>query len=136
MWDGLRGLKRTHLILFWCFKPFFTSARFIRTVLQVLFGSFLFTPMTGFEVGWKLFISYCLSQHLWNFQAFMTKFNLEFNLFRSVSASWDWIIKFVYYLPLLQPAVTNSDIMFVKIHCPWETLCKYAERMNIRMPFR
>ncbi|XP_048804208.1 anoctamin-3 isoform X1 [Lagopus muta] len=35
-----------------------------------------------------------------------------------------------------EPAVTNSDIMFVKIHCPWETLCKYAERMNIRMPFR
>ncbi|POI35972.1 hypothetical protein CIB84_000277, partial [Bambusicola thoracicus] len=34
-----------------------------------------------------------------------------------------------------EPAVTNSDIMFVKIHCPWETLCKYAERMNIRMPF-
>ncbi|XP_017682462.1 PREDICTED: anoctamin-3 [Lepidothrix coronata] len=35
-----------------------------------------------------------------------------------------------------EPAVTNSDIMFVKVHCPWETLCKYAERMNIRMPFR
>ncbi|ETE64554.1 Anoctamin-3, partial [Ophiophagus hannah] len=33
------------------------------------------------------------------------------------------------------PAVTNNDIMFVKIHCPWDTLCKYAERMNIRMPF-
>nr|DBA17395.1 TPA: hypothetical protein GDO54_002849 [Pyxicephalus adspersus] len=32
-------------------------------------------------------------------------------------------------------AVTNNDIMFVKIHCPWDTLCKYAERMNIRMPF-
>ncbi|KAG8125874.1 hypothetical protein E2320_020980 [Naja naja] len=35
-----------------------------------------------------------------------------------------------------EPAVTNNDIMFVKIHCPWDTLCKYAERMNIRMPFR
>ncbi|CAI5763528.1 anoctamin-3 isoform X1 [Podarcis lilfordi] len=35
-----------------------------------------------------------------------------------------------------EPAVTNHDIMFVKIHCPWDTLCKYAERMNIRMPFR
>ncbi|XP_029438253.1 anoctamin-3 isoform X2 [Rhinatrema bivittatum] len=34
-----------------------------------------------------------------------------------------------------EPAITNSDIMFVKVHCPWETLCKYAERMNIRMPF-
>ncbi|XP_053305139.1 anoctamin-3 [Spea bombifrons] len=34
-----------------------------------------------------------------------------------------------------EPAVTNNDIMFVKIHCPWDTLCKYAERMNIRMPF-
>eukprot|EP00079_Xenopus_tropicalis_P035066 XP_017948837.1 PREDICTED: anoctamin-3 [Xenopus tropicalis] len=32
-------------------------------------------------------------------------------------------------------AITNNDIMFVKIHCPWDTLCKYAERMNIRMPF-
>ncbi|XP_036620646.1 anoctamin-3 [Trichosurus vulpecula] len=35
-----------------------------------------------------------------------------------------------------EQSVTNSDIMFVKIHCPWDTLCKYAERMNIRMPFR
>uniref|UniRef100_A0A4W5P5E8 Anoctamin dimerisation domain-containing protein n=1 Tax=Hucho hucho TaxID=62062 RepID=A0A4W5P5E8_9TELE len=26
--------------------------------------------------------------------------------------------------------------MFVKIHAPWDTLCKYAEQMNIRMPFR
>ncbi|KAG8438217.1 hypothetical protein GDO86_008779 [Hymenochirus boettgeri] len=34
-----------------------------------------------------------------------------------------------------EPAITNNDIMFIKIHCPWETLCKYAERMNIRMPF-
>ncbi|XP_063294358.1 anoctamin-3 isoform X2 [Pelobates fuscus] len=34
-----------------------------------------------------------------------------------------------------EPAVTNNDIMFIKIHCPWDTLCKYAERMNIRMPF-
>lgn len=35
-----------------------------------------------------------------------------------------------------EPALTNNDIMFIKIHCPWETLCKYAERLNIRMPFR
>ncbi|XP_031798459.1 anoctamin-3 isoform X3 [Sarcophilus harrisii] len=35
-----------------------------------------------------------------------------------------------------EQSITNSDIMFVKIHCPWDTLCKYAERMNIRMPFR
>ncbi|XP_040184292.1 anoctamin-3 [Rana temporaria] len=34
-----------------------------------------------------------------------------------------------------ESAFTNNDIMFVKIHCPWDTLCKYAERMNIRMPF-
>uniref|UniRef100_A0A672PVE6 Anoctamin n=1 Tax=Sinocyclocheilus grahami TaxID=75366 RepID=A0A672PVE6_SINGR len=34
------------------------------------------------------------------------------------------------------PSLTNSDIMFVKIHAPWDTLCKYAEQMNIRMPFR
>ena len=26
--------------------------------------------------------------------------------------------------------------MFIKIHIPWDTLCKYAERLNIRMPFR
>lgn len=32
-------------------------------------------------------------------------------------------------------AITNQDIMYVKVHCPWDTLCKYAERMNIRMPF-
>uniref|UniRef100_A0A8C0RRS3 Anoctamin n=1 Tax=Canis lupus familiaris TaxID=9615 RepID=A0A8C0RRS3_CANLF len=35
-----------------------------------------------------------------------------------------------------EPAVANSDIMFIKIHIPWDTLCKYAERLNIRMPFR
>ncbi|XP_040265315.1 anoctamin-3 isoform X2 [Bufo bufo] len=32
-------------------------------------------------------------------------------------------------------SITNNDIIFVKVHCPWDTLCKYAERMNIRMPF-
>uniref|UniRef100_A0A8C7MCC6 Anoctamin n=1 Tax=Oncorhynchus kisutch TaxID=8019 RepID=A0A8C7MCC6_ONCKI len=35
-----------------------------------------------------------------------------------------------------EPSLTNTDIMFVKIHVPWDTLCKYAEQMNIRMPFR
>ncbi|XP_024911811.1 anoctamin-3-like isoform X2 [Cynoglossus semilaevis] len=35
-----------------------------------------------------------------------------------------------------EPSLTNSDIMFVKINAPWDTLCKYAEQMNIRMPFR
>ncbi|XP_047675490.1 anoctamin-3 isoform X2 [Tachysurus fulvidraco] len=35
-----------------------------------------------------------------------------------------------------EPSLTNHDIMFVKIHAPWDTLCKYAEQMNIRMPFR
>ncbi|KAM9570381.1 anoctamin-4-like isoform 3-T4 [Salvelinus alpinus] len=34
------------------------------------------------------------------------------------------------------PSLTNTDVMFVKIHAPWDTLCKYAEQMNIRMPFR
>ncbi|GAB5577676.1 anoctamin-3 isoform X1 [Prionailurus iriomotensis] len=34
-----------------------------------------------------------------------------------------------------EPAVANPDIMFIKIHIPWDTLCKYAERLNIRMPF-
>uniref|UniRef100_A0A3Q3IYQ3 Anoctamin n=1 Tax=Monopterus albus TaxID=43700 RepID=A0A3Q3IYQ3_MONAL len=33
-------------------------------------------------------------------------------------------------------SLTNNDIMFVKIHAPWDVLCKYAEQMNIRMPFR
>uniref|UniRef100_A0ABI7XIH8 Anoctamin n=1 Tax=Felis catus TaxID=9685 RepID=A0ABI7XIH8_FELCA len=37
---------------------------------------------------------------------------------------------------LSKPAVANPDIMFIKIHIPWDTLCKYAERLNIRMPFR
>lgn len=37
---------------------------------------------------------------------------------------------------ITQPSLTNNDIMFVKIHAPWDTLCKYAEQMNIRMPFR
>lgn len=40
------------------------------------------------------------------------------------------------YLFFFQPSLTNNDIMFVKIHAPWDTLCKYAEQMNIRMPFR
>lgn len=40
------------------------------------------------------------------------------------------------YFLLFQPSLTNNDIMFVKIHAPWDTLCKYAEQMNIRMPFR
>ncbi|XP_077452184.1 anoctamin-3 [Stigmatopora argus] len=35
-----------------------------------------------------------------------------------------------------EPSLTNNDIMFVKVHTPWDTLCKYAEQMNIRMPFR
>uniref|UniRef100_A0A8C4H8T6 Anoctamin n=1 Tax=Dicentrarchus labrax TaxID=13489 RepID=A0A8C4H8T6_DICLA len=34
-----------------------------------------------------------------------------------------------------EPSLTNNDIMFVKVHAPWDTLCKYAEQMNIRMPF-
>ncbi|XP_008588678.1 PREDICTED: anoctamin-3-like [Galeopterus variegatus] len=35
-----------------------------------------------------------------------------------------------------EPAIASPDIMFIKIHIPWDTLCKYAERLNIRMPFR
>ncbi|XP_054900189.1 anoctamin-3 isoform X2 [Poeciliopsis prolifica] len=35
-----------------------------------------------------------------------------------------------------EPSLTNNDIMFVKIHATWDTLCKYAEQMNIRMPFK
>ncbi|XP_063783900.1 anoctamin-4 isoform X2 [Pseudophryne corroboree] len=33
-------------------------------------------------------------------------------------------------------SITNSDIMFVKLHAPWEVLGRYAELMNVRMPFR
>ncbi|XP_041071613.1 anoctamin-4 [Carcharodon carcharias] len=35
-----------------------------------------------------------------------------------------------------ESSLTNSDIMFVKLHAPWEVLCRYAELMNVRMPFR
>ncbi|XP_061422730.1 anoctamin-4 [Lethenteron reissneri] len=35
-----------------------------------------------------------------------------------------------------EPSVTNSETVFVKIHAPWEVLCKHAEEMCIRMPFR
>ncbi|XP_078271613.1 anoctamin-3 isoform X2 [Rhinoraja longicauda] len=34
-----------------------------------------------------------------------------------------------------EQSITNTDVMFVKLHAPWETICKYAEIMNIRMPF-
>uniref|UniRef100_A0A8C8ET60 Anoctamin n=1 Tax=Oncorhynchus tshawytscha TaxID=74940 RepID=A0A8C8ET60_ONCTS len=33
-------------------------------------------------------------------------------------------------------SVCNSDVIFLKLHAPWEVLCRYAELMNIRMPFR
>nr|DBA30962.1 TPA: hypothetical protein GDO54_006883 [Pyxicephalus adspersus] len=35
-----------------------------------------------------------------------------------------------------ESSITNSDIMFVKVHAPWEVLGRYAELMNVRMPFR
>ncbi|XP_072002458.1 anoctamin-4 isoform X1 [Engystomops pustulosus] len=35
-----------------------------------------------------------------------------------------------------ESSITNSDIMFVKLHAPWEVLGRYAELMNVRMPFR
>ncbi|XP_068257270.1 anoctamin-4 [Nyctibius grandis] len=35
-----------------------------------------------------------------------------------------------------ESSLTNSDIIFVKLHAPWEVLGKYAELMNVRMPFR
>ncbi|KAL4640703.1 anoctamin-4 isoform X2 [Arapaima gigas] len=35
-----------------------------------------------------------------------------------------------------ESSITNSDVIFVKLHAPWEVLCRYAELMNIRMPFR
>lgn len=44
---------------------------------------------------------------------------------------FNWCSFFIW-----KPSLTNNDIMFVKINAPWDTLCKYAEQMNIRMPFR
>ncbi|XP_068163555.1 anoctamin-4-like isoform X1 [Antennarius striatus] len=35
-----------------------------------------------------------------------------------------------------EASVTNSDVIFLKLHAPWDVLCHYAELMNIRMPFR
>ncbi|XP_041442194.1 anoctamin-4 isoform X3 [Xenopus laevis] len=35
-----------------------------------------------------------------------------------------------------ESSVANSDIIFVKLHAPWEVLGRYAELMNVRMPFR
>ncbi|XP_073401128.1 anoctamin-4 isoform X3 [Dendrobates tinctorius] len=35
-----------------------------------------------------------------------------------------------------ESSITNSDTMFVKLHAPWEVLGRYAELMNVRMPFR
>ncbi|XP_034019164.1 anoctamin-4-like isoform X2 [Thalassophryne amazonica] len=35
-----------------------------------------------------------------------------------------------------EASVTNCDVIFLKLHAPWEVLCRYAELMNIRMPFR
>uniref|UniRef100_A0A8C0GK40 Anoctamin 4 n=1 Tax=Chelonoidis abingdonii TaxID=106734 RepID=A0A8C0GK40_CHEAB len=34
-----------------------------------------------------------------------------------------------------ESSLTNSDIIFVKLHAPWEVLGRYAEVMNVRMPF-
>ncbi|KAF7664480.1 hypothetical protein LDENG_00176140 [Lucifuga dentata] len=35
-----------------------------------------------------------------------------------------------------EASLTNSDVIFLKLHAPWDVLCHYAELMNIRMPFR
>ncbi|XP_068128907.1 anoctamin-4 isoform X2 [Hyperolius riggenbachi] len=35
-----------------------------------------------------------------------------------------------------ETSITNADIMFVKVHAPWEVLGRHAELMNVRMPFR
>uniref|UniRef100_A0A8C5PIL9 Anoctamin n=1 Tax=Leptobrachium leishanense TaxID=445787 RepID=A0A8C5PIL9_9ANUR len=34
-----------------------------------------------------------------------------------------------------ESSITNSDLIFVKLHAPWDVLGKYAEQMNVRMPF-
>lgn len=46
----------------------------------------------------------------------------------AISSSWFW------FPP--QASLTNSDVIFLKLHAPWDVLCRYAELMNIRMPFR
>ncbi|XP_028809715.1 anoctamin-4 isoform X2 [Denticeps clupeoides] len=35
-----------------------------------------------------------------------------------------------------ESSITSSDVIFVKLHAPWEVLCRYAELMSVRMPFR
>ncbi|KAI1883858.1 hypothetical protein AGOR_G00236360 [Albula goreensis] len=35
-----------------------------------------------------------------------------------------------------EASLTHNDVIFLKLHAPWEVLCRYAELMNIRMPFR
>uniref|UniRef100_G3Q7C6 Anoctamin n=1 Tax=Gasterosteus aculeatus aculeatus TaxID=481459 RepID=G3Q7C6_GASAC len=35
-----------------------------------------------------------------------------------------------------EASLTNSDVIFLKLNAPWDVLCRYAELMNIRMPFR
>ncbi|KAF3704914.1 Anoctamin-4 [Channa argus] len=37
---------------------------------------------------------------------------------------------------LPEASLTNSGVIFLKLHAPWDVLCRYAELMNIRMPFR
>uniref|UniRef100_A0A4W5ME49 Anoctamin n=1 Tax=Hucho hucho TaxID=62062 RepID=A0A4W5ME49_9TELE len=39
-------------------------------------------------------------------------------------------------LQMEKEASTTDDVIFLKLHAPWEVLCRYAELMNIRMPFR
>uniref|UniRef100_A0A8D3DVL8 Anoctamin n=1 Tax=Scophthalmus maximus TaxID=52904 RepID=A0A8D3DVL8_SCOMX len=34
------------------------------------------------------------------------------------------------------PLRAPNDVIFLKLHAPWDVLCRYAELMNIRMPFR
>uniref|UniRef100_A0A3Q3WL62 Anoctamin n=1 Tax=Mola mola TaxID=94237 RepID=A0A3Q3WL62_MOLML len=35
-----------------------------------------------------------------------------------------------------EASVKNSDLIYLKLHAPWDVLCCYAELMNIHMPFR
>uniref|UniRef100_A0AAQ5YTP3 Anoctamin n=1 Tax=Amphiprion ocellaris TaxID=80972 RepID=A0AAQ5YTP3_AMPOC len=32
-----------------------------------------------------------------------------------------------------EASLTNSDVIFLKLHAPWDVLCRYAELMNIRI---
>lgn len=59
-----------------------------------------------------------------------SKFQLNLN-----HRKFGYTFQFCFFF-LFQSSLINSDIIFVKLHAPWEVLGRYAEQMNVRMPFR